>query len=436
MGWKVPPISDALRSFAPKRGQSEGEEQAVSSTHAPEGPQRCHKVRAKNMLLVKPLDDLSESDLDQLVLDGTAECKTIEYKLMLPGKSEGDTKEFLADASSFANSAGGYLIYGIKAVNGQPVELCGLPENSTGDAEILRLESSIRTGINPRMPGVHSKAVPLGSGKVVLIIRIPRSYAAPHMVTYKGSSRFFSRSSNGKYQLDVGEIRTAFLLSESASERCRDFRLDRLSRIQGNDTPVPMEEGAKVVLHIAPIGATSQPAALAADVADKLRRAFLLCPIYDTGFNPGYNFDGIFTYSPGETAGLAGSYLQVFRSGYIETVNHRILRHKVIPSETFEKGVIESLPNYFEALKVLNIDPPVFVMLSLVGVSGFRMAPSNSEYSKKIDRDTLVCPGILIESFGSNVEGQIKPALDTVWNAVGWPESPNYHGSQWAPDRR
>jgi len=355
---------------------------------------------------------------------------------VLPGKSDADTKEFLADASSFANSAGGCLIYGIKAANGQPVELCGLPENTTGDAEILRLESSIRTGIAPRMPGVHARTVPLRSGKVALIIRIPHSFATPHVVTYKGSSRFFSRSSNGKYQLDVGEIRTAFLLSESAAERCRDFRLDRLSKIQGNDTPVPMEEGAKVVLHIAPIGVTSQATVLTSDVADKLRSASLVSPIYDTGYNLGYNFDGIFTYSPGEAAGLADSYLQVFRSGYIETVNQRILRHKVIPSETFEKGVIESLPSYFETLKVLNIDPPVFVMLSLVGMSGFRMAASNSEYSKKIDRDTLICPEILIENFSANVEREVKPALDIVWNAVGSPESPNYRGGKWSPDRR
>ncbi|MFZ0962901.1 MAG: ATP-binding protein, partial [Terriglobia bacterium] len=342
------------------------------------------------MPLDKPLDDLSESDLDQLVLDGTAECKTIEYKLILPGKSEGDTKEFLADASSFANSAGGYLIYGIRAVKGQPVELCGLPEDTNGDAEILRLESCIRTGIAQRMHGVHSRTVPLRSGKVALIIRIPRSFAAPHMVTYKGSSRFFSRASNGRYQLDVGEIRTAFLLSESAAERCRDFRLDRLSRIQGNDTPVPMEKGAKVVLHITPIGPTTQPTVLASDVANKLRGTSFVSPIYDTGYNLGYNFDGIFTYSPGETAGLAGSYLQVFRSGNLETVNHRILRHQVIPSETFEEGLIESLPRYFEALKMLNIDAPVFIMFSLVGVLGFRMAVPRSDHSKEIDRDTLV----------------------------------------------
>ncbi len=388
------------------------------------------------MPLDKPLDEIDESDLEKLIFDRVAECKTIEYKQALPGKDD-DRKEFLADASSFANTAGGHLIYGIREEAGQPVDLCGLPDGTNGDSEILALEGSIRNCIAPRVPGVHSKAVSIRGGRVAIVIRIPKSFASPHMVTYKGSSRFYSRNSNGKYPLDVGEIRAAFLLSESAAERCRDFRLDRLSKIQADETPLPMAEGPKVALHICPIGLASQRVALDSDTVNKLlRTAGSLSPVCESGYNNRYNFDGFLTYTTSESAGLASAYLQVFRSGCIETVNHRILKYyKAIPSIDFEDGVIKSLPRYFEALKVLNIETPVFVMLSLVGVLGFHIATRHSigHQLNEIDRQTLICPEVLIEDFNSNVEAQMKPAFDAVWNAAGWPGSLNYQGNKWVP---
>jgi predicted HTH transcriptional regulator len=63
-------------------------------------------------------------------------------------KSDSERKEFLADASSFANADGGHLIYGMKEQSGVAIELCGLDVD--GDAVISALESRIRDGISPR----------------------------------------------------------------------------------------------------------------------------------------------------------------------------------------------------------------------------------------------------------------------------------------------
>jgi hypothetical protein len=112
------------------------------------------------------------------------------------------------------------------------------------------------------------------------------------------------------------------------------------------------------------------------------------------------------------------------------------LKHnKLIPSIAFEEGILEALPRYFQALKVLNIETPVFVMLSLVGVLGFRIATSHSmgHNFNEIDRQTLICPEVLIENFDSDVEAQMKPAFDAVWNAAGWSGSLDYQGNKWVP---
>src|SRR6266516_3540896 len=176
------------------------------------------------MPLEKSLESIGESDLRALIENQVSERKTIEYKRSLHGNSDGEIKEFLADVSSFANAIGGDLIYGMEAEAGVPTELPGL-EIANVDAEILRLESSIRDGVDPRIPGIRSWPVKLQNSRAAIILRIPKSWST-HMVRFKGSSRFFSRTSNGKYQLDVREIRAAFLMRESIADRIRDFRAD------------------------------------------------------------------------------------------------------------------------------------------------------------------------------------------------------------------
>jgi hypothetical protein len=196
--------------------------------------------------LDKPVEEITEKDLIELIDARTPELRTLDYKQCLPGTSDDKRKEFLADASSFANCVGGHLIYGMRADAGVPIELVGIPED--GDASILRLENMIRDGIAPRM-AVHSGAIKLANSRTAVVIR---SLAPPHMVTFGGTSRVYSRTSNGKYQLDVHEIRAAFLGSETTAERIRNFRLDRVSRVRVGETPVPLQQGPCTVLHIIP----------------------------------------------------------------------------------------------------------------------------------------------------------------------------------------
>jgi hypothetical protein len=45
--------------------------------------------------------------------NGVAEGRQLDYKEQLPISSDDDKREFLGDVTSFANTAGGDLIYGV-----------------------------------------------------------------------------------------------------------------------------------------------------------------------------------------------------------------------------------------------------------------------------------------------------------------------------------
>jgi len=366
----------------------------------------------------KPLE--SEADLRSLVNNQVAEGKSIEYKLMLPGASVEDKTEFLGDVSSFANTVGGNIVYGMLEEAGIAKQLRGLKIKDP-DAEILRLENMIRDGVEPRLPGVSIRSLPLQASAVAIVIWIPRSWSAPHRV--KLNSRFYARSSAGKYPLDVAELRTAFTVSETVTERIRNFRADRLLRISSGETPVPMTEGGKIVLHIIPLDTFQMPANfnLAALTKDLGR----LIPRNYPSAAHRFNFDGLLIYRarPGPTY----SYVQVFRNGSIEFVDVLVTPDDPVIPVGYERELLSNLPRFVSNQKELGVDPPLFIMLSLLGVKNCTM-PLRWSFEERhpIGRDNLVIPEVMVENFEFDQAELMRPLFDTVWNAAGFPRSMNY----------
>jgi predicted HTH transcriptional regulator len=66
-------------------------------------------------MIPKEIDALTKQDIDALIANSVSEGRNIEYKEELPGGSDEQKREFLADASSFANAGGGDLILGAEA---------------------------------------------------------------------------------------------------------------------------------------------------------------------------------------------------------------------------------------------------------------------------------------------------------------------------------
>lgn len=394
-------------------------------------------------MIGKSIDQITEQDLLDLIENSVIESKTIEYKQSLPGNSDSEKKEFLADISSFANASGGDLVYGIieDETTREPKTLEGVLAEKL-DQEIARLDSMTRDGIEPRILGISFGSIKLTSLKTALVIRVPKSWISPHRVSFKGHDKFYSRSANGKYPLDVAELRIAFSLSETIVERIRKFREDRISQIYANETPIPFTETARIVLHMIPIGsfdpAQNYEISKIASDSNKLKL------IYDSARNHRYNLDGFLTYSGGAD-GVSHSYVQLFKNGIIEAVEGSLLEpsyngNLVIPSVAYEEELISSVKEYLAVLELLGIDLPLFLFLSLLGVKGYSMAvnPRRVRVYKvyKIDRDILLLPEIVIENYDVVAKDVLRPCFDSIWNACGFPRSLNYDDDgKWVADK-
>lgn len=387
-------------------------------------------------MITKNVNEITEDDLQELIDNSVSEKKTLEYKQFLPGNSDADRREFLADVSSFSNASGGDLIYGISEDRdkGIPKKLEGLTiENA--DQVNTRLENMIRDGINPRISGIVIQPIKVLKSKVALLIRIPRSWNSPHRVTFKGHDKFYTRSTNGKYPMDVTELKIAFNLSETITERIRRFREDRISKIFSNETPVPFYDNAKIVLHLIPI--TSFDPAQRYELNKITSYPEKLEPMVQFGFHSRHNLDGFLTYSR-DKEGKSYSYVQLFTNGIIEAVEGRYLNPREnegnllsIRGTAYELKLIESSSIYLSSLKELNVELPIFIFLTLVGVKGYFMSFGQGMFKERgeyeIDRDILLLPEVIIENYDTAPEEFLKPCFDAMWNACGFPKSPNYN---------
>lgn len=229
-------------------------------------------------MIRKPIEQITAQDIYDLIDSGTLEGKTLEYKEVLypfarvrDDAQEKLRTEAMRDVSAFANAEGGDIIFGIT----KNVELVGLRDDDDPDAFVDRLTLILDSKVTPKIAGIRHRQILCGN-KRVLILRIPKSNAAPHMVG-ESTSSFWARGTTGKRPLDVAELRGAFLMAGSAGDRLRKERGDRLRRIFKGDTPIDLENTTRVVLHVLPLTAfASMTPALSPEQIASFRRSFKL----------------------------------------------------------------------------------------------------------------------------------------------------------------
>ncbi len=390
-------------------------------------------------MIPKTLDKIEAADIQSLVTNGDEERRTLDFKRDLPGNTDKDKNELRADVTSFANAGGGDLIFGVDEAGGVATAVPGLP-GVDADAEIRRIEAVIQTSIDPRVPGFESRAIAIPGKGPVIVVRVPKSWRGPHLVKINDTFRMFGRNSKGKYIFDATEIRAAFALSEQLPERIRRWRDDRLARIIGEEAPLPLAAGARLVVHVVPLASFAAGREVCAEAMKKASQSFQ--PLCTGGSDSRINIDGLLKFTGGR-AGAPGAtaYCQVFRSGIVEGVTTEVVQTReprpYIASQWLAQEVVSSVKQYRAGLIACDVLPPYLVLATLAGAKGATLAVSNrfmvwEHYP--VDRDLVVLPDVLIESRDSDLLTDLRSLFDGVWNACGWVRCFDYNEQgKWAP---
>lgn len=383
----------------------------------------------------KPLAQVTKADIERLITDQVAENRQVDYKSEAHDNRESSVKDFLADVSAFANTSGGYLIYGISEQRDSDGKATGLPASADGiresNIDVLkqRWESQIQSGIEPRISGLEIQEVPGFPNGPVLVLHIPKSWAAPHMVSYSSWSRFYARNNSGKYLLDVGELRSAFVLTEQLPGKARSFRAQRIAVIESGQTPFVVNDAPKLIMHVVPFASLGSrpPSDVTRDAAAVIKN-LKEKPQY---WSARYNFDGCLGVLPRQDDAFCFCYTQVFRSGIIEQVDAYHLQSARGDKElnrAFELKLFSLLVESLNLLTHLNVPPPYAVFVSLLNADSLSITPSDyADRGNDIGRHVLLCQEIIVEDPAVQPPSQLlRPVVDSIWQACGFEGSKNY----------
>lgn len=427
-------------------------------------------------MLHKAINTITEADLQRLVDEGRREDVQLEFKQTLPGNSDDGKKEFLKDVTAMANSSGGDIIYGIREDRSNPdeagkaAELVGVGSSGIGaDAAKLWMTELLNSSVEERILGVAIHDVQLSAGGYALVVRVPKSWNSPHVVRHKNHWRFYARNSAGVYAMNVTELRAAFLLTDTLSQRMEEFRRGRLSEITEQVYPglrhdsdwtesPPSDKLHKrtsaLVIHLQAFDSVKPGYAL--DIANALNaegESLRLCGDDYGEPRKRLNFDGFLVSND-------NGYLQVYRSGATEEVNLGEMTNN-LDGNTFDvhcfgateldRAIFKGVGRRLALLKSLGVASPILVSLSLINVKGCKLflryftyvGDQRSNYHYKlsehsIDRARLSLSGIVVDDlqelplegnvgdapqYWFTAQGLMRPYCDSVWNAAGYPRS-------------
>lgn len=388
-----------------------------------------------------PLGQLNEQHLLDLIERGLREDQTLEFKEAFD-TSESGKLDFLQDVTAMANSAGGTIVYGAaegaEEKRGQVVAIPGL----ANAPEAERIDNWLRDCVDERIHGVTHRLVPLTNSRVALVVRIPASPLAPHMVKVRSHrDRFYLRGTATNDPMSARQIKESAMRGASAAELARE-------RIAGRQRELTEEVKRRSRLDDAAHWTTRSgllvsfeplfPPVGGHDLTAIHPRIAQITPYYSTFGQTVWALEG--HYSQNDDALGRTSWALFMREGGLEFGSVSILT----PNRTNDKqagfeifaheDVILSCAAQAEALTrdgLLAL--PIAVSIHLHGMRNVhfldlsRHVYMDVRINQRYD-DVTVGPS-LITAWGAESEGVFRRLFDTIWQAWGRPRSVSYEAN-------
>jgi hypothetical protein len=373
-----------------------------------------------SFMLLKNLSDISIQDVQTLCDDKVLESRFLDFKAKAIGRGDSDKRDFLTDVCAFANAAGGDLLLGVKTKEGAADELCGI-EVVNPDEEKQFLVNLVRDGLEPRIiSGLDLKWLPTDESRGIMIVRVHRSWLAPHRVTFLNNMKFYVRNPAGNHPMSVDELRQAFNLSATVAERMRAFRNKMVQAIESYRLPFDVFRGPKIAVLIVPLSAMVDPLDL--HIQDRNIQT-LIYPIPASGWSRQFCLEGVAMLRSDIPAGASAL---VFRTGVVEFVSPTGPADR--PWALIERVVFESWKQFVALAKNYDIGPPIWVFVTLIEVAGLKLSTGPYTSSTTIRENIVPLPEVSVgvDEFEKPPEILFKRVLDVAGNALGLERWPNY----------
>lgn len=164
--------------------------------------------------MIRPrLEDWTIELVRELAENATDENDWFDFKEMLnePEKTnrQSGLERLRKSVAAFANSSGGYLIFGVS--DQLPRKLVGIK----GTEFSRDFETKVKLGIEPSVDFAAPRAFPVADGASIYIVYIPKSQRGPHWVHVGEKSSatrvFLKRTAGGSNQeMSYEEVRASF----------------------------------------------------------------------------------------------------------------------------------------------------------------------------------------------------------------------------------
>jgi hypothetical protein len=301
----------------------------------------------------------------------------------------------------------------------------------------------IRDGIAPPVE-VHLETIETPEWRV-LVLRIPRSWGAPHIVTRDKTNKFYLRGNSGKDLMNIEQIRSSFLQKRELGDRIREWRTHRLDLIDTGDGPVQVCSETTLVVHAISADFFSEVKPLKSWLFPKQARESVYLPArYPAGYFS-YNADGFLQHSHDVKADVGGhmrdgaeAYVQIFRTGAVEYVSAAFTFSHAYPNQQqiwflslaqVEEYLLKCLENILSNQQTFGLTAPAYFAVSLLNWKGAKPYVTRNSYmyeNKTIQTARFFVPETLLErqTEESPYPSILKPIADTIAQVCGFEASP------------
>lgn len=379
-------------------------------------------------------NEINAGWLKDLVESKVEEGKHIDFKHAIDVKDPQKKLAYATDLVSFANSSGGNIVYGVSEKNGSAQSLCGIQSKDV-DGEKRKLIQIAENWVEPKIPGLHLVSLEVDEKKF-LVLHVPESWNAPHMVCGNEQTLFKMRQGSQNTIMDIEQIRAAFLLGRDEISRFNELMSRRVQEVISFQGSEMLQSRGFVISHVVPISAIRSRTVLSSDDLEKSRGEFQSQPFH-TG-RARFNLEGYLQSRIEDQQEGYGWYIQVFRNGMLEFVDTQSLWYQLRDNNTsIDTLEIEALITKFahRSMKYLNecqVPGPYYLFLTITDLSGCSIGEDErrlrSSASRTIRQNPLKLPEVsLIAGDLGQVSKNLRPLFDTLWQASGFRACSNYN---------